>query len=105
MTLLVHFAGWVPWAARALSFATAVSATWLMNRRYTFAGRESQEKVAEAFWYGLIQVGGALINLGIFAVLLRYFGNRLLVIPLAVGAVGGLAFNFTASSLWLYARR
>jgi putative flippase GtrA len=107
LTALTRLFGWAPWYARVPSFLTAVLVTWALNRRHTFPGRGLQRRSTEAFAYIVIQICGAAINLGIFGACL-YYAPRLRtlpVIPLAIGAVGGLAWNFAASSLLLYARR
>ena len=107
LTVLVQFAGWQPWYARIPSFLTAVLATWALNRRHTFAGRGLERRSVEAFWYAAIQVGGALVNLAIFGLCLLYSPalRAVPVVPLAIGAVGGFAFNFAVSNSLLYARR
>lgn len=107
LTVLVQLAGWQPWYARIPSFLTAVLATWALNRRHTFAGRGLGRRSVEAFFYIVIQVCGAAINLAIFGACLLYWPQlrSVPVIPLAIGAVGGFAFNFGASNAFLYARR
>jgi putative flippase GtrA len=105
MTVLTHF-GWTPWQARIPSFLTAVLATWVLNRTYTFAGRGLERRSVEALFYIGIQLCGAGVNLAIFALCLLQWPRLLQmpVIPLAIGASGGFAFNFLASNAWLYAR-
>jgi len=107
MTVLTQFAGWSVWYARIPSFTLAVLATWLLNRTLTFAGRGLQRRSTEALLYGVIQLCGAGINLAIFALCLLGWPQlgRLPVVPLAIGALGGFAFNFAASNGLLYARR
>lgn len=107
LTVLVQLAGWQPGYARIPSFLTAVLATWALNRLHTFAGRGLERRSVEAFFYILIQVCGAAINLAIFGVCLVFWPQlrSVPVIPLAIGAVGGFAFNFGASNAVLYARR
>jgi putative flippase GtrA len=107
MTVLTQVAGWSVWFARIPSFATAVLVTWLLNRTVTFAGRGLERRTAEAFLYGVIQLCGAGINLAIFALCLVSWPQleRLPVVPLAIGALGGFACNFAASNGLLYARR
>jgi putative flippase GtrA len=107
MTVLTQFAGWSVWYARIPSFTLAVLATWLLNRTVTFAGRGLQRRSTEALLYGVIQLCGAGINLAIFALCLLWWPQlgRLPVVPLAIGALGGFAFNFAASNGLLYARR
>ena len=106
LTALTLYAGWSPWYARVPSFITAVLVTWALNRRHTFPNRGLQRRSAEAFFYATIQSGGALINLGVFGACLTLMPELATapVIPLAIGAVGGFAFNFILSSKWLYAR-
>jgi putative flippase GtrA len=106
LTTLTRFADWTPWHARIPSFLTAVVVTWLLNRRHTFAGRGLQRRSVEGFFYIVIQVCGALVNLAIFGACLIVMPQlaRLPVLPLAIGAVGGFAFNFLASSRMLYSR-
>ncbi len=107
MTGLTQVAGWSVWYARIPSFATAVLVTWLLNRTLTFPGRGLQRRSTEALLYSAIQLCGAGINLAIFALCLIGWPQleRLPVVPLAVGAIGGLACNFAASNGLLYARR
>lgn len=106
LTTLTLHAGWSPWQARIPSFLTAVLITWALNRRHTFADRGLQRRSTEAFFYTAIQGGGAVINLGIFGACLALSPSlaRVPVIPLAIGAIGGFAFNYVLSSKWLYSR-
>lgn len=103
--LTVH-AAWSPWQARIPSFLSAVLITWALNRRLTFAQRGLKRPAAEAFFYTVIQGGGALLNLAVFGACLFLWPKlgRVPVIPLAIGAVAGLAFNFLLTSKWLYSR-
>jgi len=107
LTGLIEFAAWSPWHARIPSFLTAVLVTWALNRRHTFAGRGLPRPSLEAFFYAAIQGGGALVNLVIFGVVLALIPAlaHLAVIALAIGAVGGFAFNYLVSSRLLYSRR
>lgn len=106
LTTLTLHAAWSPWQARIPSFLSAVLITWALNRRHTFARRGLERRGTEAFFYTLIQGGGALINLAVFGICLAIQPklSQLPVIPLAIGAVAGFAFNFLVSSKWLYSR-
>lgn len=71
---LVSFAHWNPYLARLLSFLAAATATWLWNRRYTFAQRSSGRPlyVEWLHWIALMSVG-AVVNYGAYvAILLAY---------------------------------
>ena len=92
------------YAARAISFTLAVTATWYLNRRWVFDGNARQVIGREYAAYVLVQVIGAAINLSVFiAVLeLRPALAALPVIPLAIGAAAALLFNFLASSRFVF---
>lgn len=106
LTTLTVYASWSPWQARIPSFLSAVFITWALNRRHTFARHGLEHRGTEAFFYTMIQAGGALINLAVFGVCLTLQPklSHAPVIPLAIGAVAGFAFNFLLSSKWLYSR-
>jgi putative flippase GtrA len=107
LAALTHGAGWSPWLARVPSFLTAVVATWLLNRRMTFAGRGLQSRSLEAIGYGTIQVCGALINLAVFGFCLARFPQlaALPLIPFAAGAGVAMIFNYVAANRLLYSRQ
>jgi putative flippase GtrA len=107
LAALTHGAGWSPWLARVPSFLTAVTATWLLNRRTTFAGRGRQSRSLEAIGYGTIQVCGALINLAVFGFCLARFPQLAAapLLPFALGSAVAMLFNYVAASRLLYARR
>jgi len=106
LSTLTVYAHWSPWQARIPSFLWAVLITWALNRRHTFPQRGLERRSTEAFFYTVIQGGGALINLAVFGACLALQPQLayIPVIPLAIGAVAGFAFNFLLSSKWLYAR-
>lgn len=106
LTSLTLYAQWSPWLARIPSFLTAVLVTWALNRRHTFPDRGLSNRSTEALFYTTIQGGGALINLGIFGICLALLPAlaQIPVVPLAIGAAGGFAFNYLFSSKWLYSR-
>jgi len=100
LTLLVNGFGQDHFTARAISFSLAVTATWLANRRWTFEPTGHRGK--EYAGYLSTQVVGAIINLGIYVLLIQLLPNlaKTPVIPLACGAFVALLFNF-ASARWL----
>ena len=98
LQLLVSAADWSPFAARALSFPAALTATFVLNRAWTFQGLRMG--VARAYGaYGAIQLVGALINLAVFSVCVlaapALYERPL--IALAVGAGVAMLFNYYAS--------
>ena len=93
-----------PYGARAISFTTAVTVTWYLNRRWVFDRGAVPMSRREYSSYLLVQIIGALINLGIFVLVIELVPTlaRIPVIPLAIGAGAALLFNFAASSRFVF---
>ncbi len=106
LTSIIRLAGWPPWQARLPSFLAAVLVTWTLNRRYTFPGRGLDHASLDAIAYFCIQACGAAVNFLIFLACLAYFpkAHEVPLLALAVGAIGGFAFNFGTSKVLLYSR-
>ena len=85
--------------ARLVSFSGAVTITWYLNRRHTFADRKDVHAVHEWGRYAVVNGCGALLNLGIFFWLIYSFNILATwpIIPLAIAASIALIFNFFAS--------
>ena len=68
---LVRWGHWNPYLARVVSFLAAATATWLWNRRYTFAHRHSGRSLWTEWmhWIALMSVG-AVVNYGAYAAIL-----------------------------------
>lgn len=100
LTALMTRFGFDHYSARAISFTVAVTATWYMNRRWVFARSTASMSGREYTSYLLVQIIGAVINLSVFVVIIELVPRltAVPVIPLAVGAVVGMLFNFSASS-------
>ena len=97
--MLATGAGWSPYSARTVSFPLAVSATFILNRAWTFRGRARRAAFPAFGGYLTIQLIGAAINLLVYVLAIELFeGLRgLPVLALAFGAAAGLVFNFSAS--------
>lgn len=102
--LLVSGAGWSPFEGRALSFPVAVTATFLLNRAWTFRGRLFTSPLWALGKYTVIQVIGALLNLLVYFTVLGLFDDlhAMPVLALAFGAAAGLLFNFSAARGWVF---
>ncbi len=97
------------YVARAISFPVASFATWMLNRMFTFKNITGNIDAhsAEYLRYMLVQMGGGVINLLVFAILVTIYTSLRAqpVLPLAIGAVFGLAFNFVGARYWVYPPR
>lgn len=89
-----------PYAARGASFLAAASATWLMNRHFTFA---VSHKPTQTEWlrYVAFMGLGALVNYGTFALCIAFWALAQAQpwIGVAAGSVAGLGLNFVTSRL------
>ena len=92
------------YSGRIISYLTAATSTWLLNRRFTFHGRHDANWLAEwARFLGANALGG-LVNYSVYALLVST--SPLIaaqpVIGVAVGSIAGLAVNFTLSRLVVF---
>ncbi|MCB1955550.1 MAG: GtrA family protein [Rhodocyclaceae bacterium] len=107
LTLLVRSAGWGPVAARIPSFLTAVSVTWWLNRQWAFRDLRTLRVGTEYRRYIAVQLIGALANLLVYAALIHVQPSLRAtpVVPLAVGAIAGLAANYMLSRRFVFMGR
>ena len=94
---ITGLAGGGPYIGRVASFALAVTATWLLNRRWVFPDRAaSGGKGTEYGRYFTVQSIGALINLALYAGLIESLAMMAAypVLALSIGAAVALGFNF-----------
>ncbi len=104
LTILMTGFGFDHYSARAISFTVAVTFTWYMNRRWVFEKSSASMNGREYSSYIFVQVIGAVINLSVFVAVIEIVPSltSMPVIPLAVGAVTALLFNFSASSRFVF---
>ena len=87
------------YTGRIPSFLIACAVTWVINRIWTFkAGRQSGPVRQAALYLGVQCIGWAT-NLAIYALCLLIFPQlkALILIPLVLGAAGGMVVNFLGS--------
>ncbi len=103
LQLLVSGVGANPYLARIISFLAAASATWLLNRRYTF---EVDHRPTRAEWtrYIAFMVFGALVNYGVFAISITVWelARAQPWLGVAAGSITGLGINFLSSRLLVF---
>jgi putative flippase GtrA len=104
LSVLVHGWGWSAYGARLVSFAAAVSVTWYCNRTWVFT--RTPDRIREYGAYFAVQLVGAAINLGTYALIIEVIPSlaRVPVVPLTVGAALALSFNYAAVSRWAFGR-
>ena len=94
-----------PYLARVFSFLAAASATWWLNRRYTF---EVERAASRGEWarYVSLMLLGAAVNYGAYALAITVWelARAHLWIGVALGSIAGLAVNFATSRALFGAR-
>jgi len=95
------------YAGRVVSYLAAASATWILNRRYTFNGSSDGRRLAEWARFVVSQLAGATVNLTVYGLLvyLSPLVARLPVIGVAVGSVAGMLINFAAARSYAFKPR
>jgi putative flippase GtrA len=94
--------------ARALAFVPAVSTTWLLNRRLTFSDRSRpRRKRHEYLGYMMVNLAGTTINFLTFIAAVEFVPSlkQIAIIPLVLGSLSGLLFNYNLSKLLVYKRK
>ena len=106
-------AGLDPYSGRVVSFLAAATATWILNRSFTFrrdsrsdrhpAGHPMGEWLA---YLGLMAIGG-LVNYGTYALAVAFLDpvQRHPVIGVALGSIAGMAINFWSSKTLVFERK
>jgi putative flippase GtrA len=94
------------YGGRAVSYLSAVSATWLLNRRYTFRRTSDGNKLHQWARFVVSQLAGASLNLGVYALLVH--ASPLVahepVIGVAAGSLSGLLVNFSIARIFVFAK-
>ncbi len=93
--------------SRVVSYTTAVTATWLLNRQITFRDSSSPALMAEWARFAVSQLGGATVNVGAYYVLVRTSAlvAAYPVIGVAVGSLSGLFINYVVARLFVFRRK
>ena len=96
LAALVHIFHVDPYLARAVSFPSAVTATWYINRRLAFAAFASDDKVSEWGRYFAVSIAGSIVNLAVYSACVYFSGFmfRNPVAALAIASVVALFVNF-----------
>ncbi|WPH20748.1 GtrA family protein [Variovorax paradoxus] len=100
--------GW--YGARVLSFLAAATATWALNRRYTFAARRASGAatpiVREYLGYLVTMLGGAVVNYGAYVLVLHWLeGPWVPALGVALGSCAGLVVNFVSARYLVFRPR
>lgn len=103
--LVAPLLGW--YSGRLLSFLCAATATWALNRRFTFedaAPHSSSQPLARQYLHYLAAMTlGGLVNLIAYIATLHFVPVAgAAALGVAVGSCAGLTFNFLTARLWVF---
>jgi len=104
VAILVRLLAVGPYQARLCSYFFAVTATWWLNRRFTF--HSSSPPLPEFLTFLVANAFGAMINLLVYAAIIAWRGAAgwMPVLGVAVGSLAGLSTNFFLSSKVVFAK-
>jgi len=95
--------GW--YGARVVSFLAAATATWALNRCYTFR-RSDASVVREYLGYLVTMLGGAIVNYGAYVLVLHWAkGPWAPAAGVALGSCAGLVVNFLSARYLVFRAR
>lgn len=88
-----------PIMAQLVAFSVAVTGTWWLNRKHTFAHAAGESIGKEWFRYVLANGVGGAINNGVYMLLVIHIAwiYHYPVVGVACGSLAGMFFNFFAS--------
>jgi putative flippase GtrA len=88
-----------PYAARLLSFLVAATATWWLNRTFTFGAPKVRSLAGEWLRFLSVNAVGGALNIAVYSLLVATVPlvARWPVLGVGAGAVAGLGFNFVGS--------
>ena len=91
-------------AGRVMSFLSAASFTWLLNRRHTFRPRTGRNWLKEWLCYLLAMLVGGAVNLGASFACYRVFDvvRQWPVLAVAAGATAGMLINFFVARRFVF---
>jgi putative flippase GtrA len=105
--LLGQVAGFPVYLARALAFLPATGVTWVLNRHFVFRTADTPHRRRDEYARHVgVQLLGIAINFATFTLALESglgHGPAPLV-PLAVGSLCAMVFNFTGASRFVFRR-
>ena len=109
--VLAPLLGW--YAGRVLSFLAAASATWWLNRRFTFAASATDAGDADAraalpVWHEYVRyivsmLGGAVVNYTAYVMTLHFVTAPWApALGVALGSLAGMSLNFVAARYFVF---
>lgn len=104
-TTLVNLWLFNPLLSRIPAFLLAATATWAINRKFTFRGLSSGESISKEYIkYLALMLAGAVVNYAVYAACLTLitFPPYSIPISIGIGGLAGMVVNYLLSKSLLY---
>jgi putative flippase GtrA len=92
-----------PFLSRAIAIAVAITATWLLNRNFTF-GASRHSVLGEGVRYGSVGLTAAVLNYLVYSALLVVFPALSPLEALVLASIVATGFSFFAYSRFVFRR-
>jgi len=104
LTIVVATLGVNLYVGRIVSFLTAATATWALNRRFTFSDAASASPATEWLRFVLSNTLGGGVNFGIYSWLVADYAvvHELPVLGVACGSIAGMLVNFSLTKIFVF---
>ena len=94
-----------PYVGRLISYLSAATTTWHLNRRFTFP-HATAATLPHRQWAKFVASNaiGGIINYGVYAAIIANVSHTpaALMLAVAAGSLSGLVFNFFVSKLYVF---
>lgn len=99
LLFLMHLFGVGPYRGRVVSYLCAATATWWMNRHFTFSRRPDAHRGKEWLMFVVCSSLAGVLNYAAYALFVFLFGQSpwSAIIGVGLGACAGLLVNYTLS--------
>lgn len=104
LALLLRLTVLGPFAARIISIAVAMAATWIINRTFTF-GPSGRSLAAEGSRYGAVGLAAALFNYVVYSALLLIVPGLSPFLALLAASASAMTASYLGYSRLVFAPR
>jgi putative flippase GtrA len=104
LMLVVSALGANLYIGRLVSFLTAATATWGLNRRFTFSHAASTSQATEWLRFVLCNAIGGGVNFGAYSWLVANYAvaHEFPVLGVACGSMAGMLVNFSMTKIFVF---
>jgi len=91
-------------SGRVISYLCAVTVTWALNRKFTFATRTPAPMIQQWARFAVFQLSGAIVNIGVYAALVNTSAYCAAhpIIGVAAGSIAGMGVNYVAAHRFVF---